>query len=37
MGKERANSALVWGLGFVWGAHKSVSGPRGSVGGSLRS
>ena len=33
MGKERANSALGWRLGFVWAACKSISRPRGSVGG----
>ena len=34
MGKGKANSTLEWGLGFVWAACKSVSGPRGSIGGS---
>ena len=31
MGKKRANSALGWGLGFVWAARKSVLGRRRSV------
>ena len=34
MGKTKANLALGWGLEFVWAACKSVSGSRGSVGGS---